>query len=148
MPQKKKKKKKNVLFRASYLAKKVEWVYCVAKFTKELWRPEFKQNETELSLFSSHLLPTRSTAQRKGKQSRHDVNISTSVKEELHPVEGPQSQAVAKSYIKYTIMISTSIDNYRTRSNTVYRQKKITIKIYHLLLPGWCYLIKIEVEER
>lgn len=80
--------KKWTFFKASYLGKKVEWVYCVAKFTKELWRLKFKQNETKVSLFSSHLLLTRNTAQRKGKQSRHDVNISTSVKEELHPVEG------------------------------------------------------------
>lgn len=130
--------------------KNVEWVYCIAKFMKEMWRTEFKQNETEVCLFSSHLLLTRelprNTAQRKRKQSRHDVNISTSVRE-LHPVKDLQSQSIAK----YTITVSTSVHNYKKRSNAVYRQPeriKKKIKNDNLLLPGWCYLIKTEAEER
>lgn len=83
--------------------KEVEGVYCMAKFTKEMWRTGSKQNETEVCLFNSHLLLAaelpRNTAQRKRKQSRHDVNITTSVKKEIHPVKGPSITDYCKNHI-------------------------------------------------
>lgn len=87
--------------------------------------------------------------QLKGKESNQGMMLTFQhqLKKNYIQWRGLQSQTVAKSYIKYTITISTTVHNYRRRSNTVCRQTEKK-KNYNLLLPGWCYLIKIEVEER